>query len=106
MILHPSTEWTIPAPRGIIRPEVQTMTLLSSTYGKSRVRVMRLWGEGDRREVRELTVRAMLTGDIARAYTAGDNSTSSTSWRARTCGPGRNTSAAPWRAACSTAIPA
>jgi len=71
-----SAAWTTPASRGIIGMEVQTMTLLSSTYGKSRVRVMRLWGEGDRREVRELTVRAMLTGDIARAYTAGDNSTS------------------------------
>ena len=52
------------------------MTLLSSTYGKGRVRVMRLSGEGERREVRELTVRAMLTGNIAPAFTAADNSTS------------------------------
>lgn len=52
------------------------MALLSSSYGKGRVRVMRLSGEGQDRDVRELTVRAMLTGDIARAYTAGDNSTS------------------------------
>ena len=51
------------------------MTLLSCTYGKGRVRVMRVAGEGDRREVRELDVRAMLTGDIGRAFTAADNST-------------------------------
>ncbi len=52
------------------------MTLLSSTYGKGRVRVMRVAGEGDYREVRELEVRAMLTGDIGRAFTTADNSTS------------------------------
>ena len=51
------------------------MTLLSSTYGKGRVRVMRLASNGDHREVRELEVRAMLTGDIGRAFTAADNST-------------------------------
>ena len=52
------------------------MTLLSSTYGKGRVRVMRVSGEGQYREVRELTVKAMLTGDVAQAYTRADNSTS------------------------------
>ena len=51
------------------------MTLLSSTYGKGRVRVMRVAGEGAHRDVRELEVRAMLTGDIDRAFTAADNST-------------------------------
>ncbi|WP_237476391.1 factor-independent urate hydroxylase [Lichenibacterium dinghuense] len=51
------------------------MTLLSSTYGKGRVRVMRLAGEGDHRDVRELEIRAMLTGDIDRAFTEADNST-------------------------------
>ena len=51
------------------------MTLLSSTYGKGRVRVMRVAGEGEHREVRELEVRAMLTGDIGRAFTEADNST-------------------------------
>ena len=51
------------------------MTLLSSTYGKGRVRVMRLAGEGDHRDVRELELRAMLTGDIDRAFTEADNST-------------------------------
>ena len=52
------------------------MTLLSSTYGKGRVRVMRVSGEGQYREVREVTVKAMLTGDVAQAYTRADNSTS------------------------------
>jgi urate oxidase len=51
------------------------MKLLNSTYGKGRVRVMRLSGEGQNREVRELTVLAMLAGDIAQAYTQADNST-------------------------------
>ena len=51
------------------------MKLLNSTYGKGRVRVMRLSGEGQKREVRELVVQAMLTGDIAPAYTEADNST-------------------------------
>ena len=51
------------------------MTLLSSTYGKGRVRVMRVAGEGAHRDVRELEIRAMLTGDIDRAFTAADNST-------------------------------
>src|SRR5882724_9884364 len=51
------------------------MKLLNSTYGNGRVRVMRLSGEGQNREVRELTVLAMLAGDIARAYTQADNST-------------------------------
>lgn len=52
------------------------MRLLDSTYGKGRVRVMRLSGEGQNRDVRELTVQAMLTGDIGKAYTHADNSTS------------------------------
>lgn len=52
------------------------MRLLNSTYGKGRVRVMRLSGEGQNREVRELAVKAMLMGDIAQAYTHADNSTS------------------------------
>jgi urate oxidase len=52
------------------------MTLVRKTYGKGRVRVMRLHSEGDRREVRELTIKAMLEGDFDRAFTAKDNSTS------------------------------
>ena len=52
------------------------MTLLHKTYGKDRVRVMRVDRKQDRHEVRELTVRAMLTGGFDGAFTEADNSTS------------------------------
>ncbi|MFE1601766.1 factor-independent urate hydroxylase [Methylobacterium sp. ID0610] len=51
------------------------MTLLHKTYGKSRVRVMRVHRDGERHEVRELTVQAMLTGGFDPAFTQADNST-------------------------------
>lgn len=50
------------------------MALVRDTYGKARVRVLRLKRDSDWHEVRELTVQAMLEGDFSRAYTAGDNS--------------------------------
>ena len=50
------------------------MPLIQNTYGKGRVRVMRVH-RGDRHEVRELTVQTMLDGDFAAAYTEGDNRT-------------------------------
>jgi urate oxidase len=49
------------------------MALIGNTYGKGRVRVMRVHRDGDRHEVRELTIRAMLEGDFGRAYTYADN---------------------------------
>ncbi len=49
------------------------MPLISNSYGKGRVRVMRVDRSGDRHEVRELTIQAMLEGGFAAAYTAGDN---------------------------------
>jgi urate oxidase len=52
------------------------MALLHKTYGKDRVRVMRIDRKADRHEVRELTVRAMLTGNFEDAFTRADNSTS------------------------------
>lgn len=52
------------------------MALISNTYGKGRVRVMRVARERDRHDVRELTVAVMLEGDFAPAYTHADNSTS------------------------------
>jgi len=52
------------------------MALLSKTYGKGRVRVMRVHREGERQEVREVTVQAMVEGDFGRAFTDADNSTS------------------------------
>src|SRR3979409_646019 len=37
---------------------------------------MRIHRDGDRQEVSQLNVKAMMEGDFARAYTHGDNSTS------------------------------
>jgi urate oxidase len=50
------------------------MALVRNTYGKGRVRIMRVKRDGDRHEVRELTVKAMLEGGFDRAYTKADNS--------------------------------
>jgi urate oxidase len=50
------------------------MKLVKHTYGKARVRVMRIHREGDRHDVRELTVQCMLTGDFGRIFTDADNS--------------------------------
>lgn len=50
------------------------MTLISNTYGKGRVRVMRIKKDGPMQEVRELSVRCMLTGGFAAAFTDHDNS--------------------------------
>jgi urate oxidase len=49
------------------------MPLISNSYGKARVRVMRVDRSSERHEIRELTVQAMLEGGFAAAYTAGDN---------------------------------
>jgi urate oxidase len=53
------------------------MPLISNSYGKGRVRVMRVHripGEGpEYNEVRELTVLTMLDGEFSDAYTEGDN---------------------------------
>lgn len=49
------------------------MRLVRNTYGKGRVRVMRVAKDGERHEVRELSVLTMLEGDFAAAYTEGDN---------------------------------
>jgi urate oxidase len=51
------------------------MPLIHNSYGKGRVRVMRVHRDGDYNEVRELTVQTMLDGDFGAAYTAGDNRT-------------------------------
>lgn len=49
------------------------MSLVAHTYGKGRVRVLRLNKTGDRHEVRELTVQAMMKGDFGRIFTDADN---------------------------------
>src|SRR5689334_11850444 len=50
------------------------MPLVRNTYGKGRVRVMRVHRDGKRHEVRELTIKVILEGGFARAYDHGDNS--------------------------------
>jgi urate oxidase len=50
------------------------MALIGNTYGKGRVRVMRVHRASDRHEVRELSVSAMVQGDFGKAYTHADNS--------------------------------
>lgn len=50
------------------------MTLVRNTYGKGRVRIMRIKRDTATHEVRELTVKAMLEGEFARSYTEADNS--------------------------------
>jgi urate oxidase len=50
--------------------------LIRNRYGKGRVRVMRIHRDGDRQEVSQLNIKAMIEGDFAPAYTDGDNSTS------------------------------
>ena len=49
------------------------MPLIHHTYGKARVRVMRVHRDGDRNEVRELSVQTMLDGDFAGSFTEADN---------------------------------
>jgi urate oxidase len=51
------------------------MPLIQNTYGKGRVRVMRVHRDGEHNEVRELNVQTMLEGDFAASYTAADNRT-------------------------------
>jgi urate oxidase len=50
--------------------------LIRNRYGKGKVRIMRIHRDGERQEVHQLSIKAMLEGDFARAYTSGDNSTS------------------------------
>src|SRR4030081_2218989 len=52
------------------------MPLIMNRYGKGRVRVMRIHRDGDRHEVSQLNVKAMIEGDFARTYTDADNATS------------------------------
>lgn len=49
------------------------MPLMRNSYGKGRVRIMRVKRDTARHEVRELSVQAMLTGEFDASYTEGDN---------------------------------
>jgi urate oxidase len=50
--------------------------LIKNRYGKGRVRIMRIHRDGDKHEVSQLSIKAMLEGDFGRAYTDADNATS------------------------------
>ena len=50
------------------------MPLIKNRYGKGRVRVMRIHREGERHEVSQLDIKAMLEGEFARTFTHADNS--------------------------------
>jgi urate oxidase len=45
------------------------MALIGNTYGKGRVRIMRVHRDGDHNEVRELSLSTMVQGDFGRTYT-------------------------------------
>ena len=49
------------------------MPLISQRHGKDGVRVARIVRDGERNEIRELTVRTMIEGDFEKSYTEGDN---------------------------------
>src|SRR3977135_3404738 len=51
------------------------MPLIKNRYGNGSVRVMRIHRDGDKHEVSQLNIKAMVEGDFARAYTHADNST-------------------------------
>ena len=51
------------------------MALLQNTYGKGRVRVLRLYRDGQYHEPRETSAKVLLEGDFSGSYTGPDNST-------------------------------
>jgi urate oxidase len=50
--------------------------LIRNRYGKGRVRVMRIHRDGERHEVSQLSIKAIVEGDFARTYAEADNSDS------------------------------
>ncbi len=48
--------------------------LAENTYGKSRVRLMKLARRADRHDLKEITLQILFRGDFASAYETGDNS--------------------------------
>src|SRR4029077_10393617 len=61
------------APQMIRRTGGSHVPLIKNRYGKGRVRVMRIHRDGERHEVSQLNVKAMVEGDFARTYTDADN---------------------------------
>ncbi len=50
------------------------IVLADNTYGKSRVRMVRVSRSGDRHELQDLNVKITFSGEFEAAYTTGDNS--------------------------------
>lgn len=48
--------------------------LVHNSYGKSRVRLMKVARQGERHELQELTVKIAFEGDFTQVHTLGDNS--------------------------------
>jgi hypothetical protein len=57
----------------LVELEVWRVPLIKNRYGKGRVRVMRIHRDGERHEVSQLNIKAMIEGDFARTYTHADN---------------------------------
>jgi urate oxidase len=47
--------------------------LSETSYGKSRIRLVRVWRHGDRHELRDFTIAVAFEGDYDTSYTDGDN---------------------------------
>jgi urate oxidase len=47
--------------------------LASNSYGKARIRLVKVIRHGDRHDVKDLTVGVRLEGDFEEAHVAGDN---------------------------------
>lgn len=48
-------------------------TLASHSYGASRIRLLRVTRRGDRHDLRDLAIAVSVEGDVAEAFTKGDN---------------------------------
>jgi len=48
-------------------------TLASHSYGASRIRLLRVTRRGDRHDLRDLAIAVSVEGDVAQAFTTGDN---------------------------------
>jgi urate oxidase len=49
-----------------------SIVLTHGKFGESTIRLVRLVGQGDRQELRDLTVQLLLKGDFERGFTAGE----------------------------------
>lgn len=50
-----------------------TAVLTDASYGKSRIRLTKVTRQGERHDVREVSIDIALAGDFERTYTVGDN---------------------------------